>query len=105
MSALKSEFRLALEANIMAAVKSAGADGTVAMSVGNLFMITRPPSASLKGAPTGANATYRYMKMLDEAAHEVAGRFLLTTAEEFGDYRMAEEATRPRMTRWAGGAS
>jgi hypothetical protein len=100
----KSEFRVALEANIKAAVKSARADGTVAMSLGNFFVVTRPPSASLKGAPTGTNATYRYMKMLDEAAHEVAGRFLLTTADEFGDHRPAEEASRRRMTFWTGGA-
>jgi hypothetical protein len=77
VSAPKSEFRLALEANIKAAVKSARADGTVAMSVGNLYMITRPPFASLKGAPTGTNATCVYLKMLDEAAHKVAGGFLL----------------------------
>jgi hypothetical protein len=73
----KSEFRLALEANIKAAVKSARADGTVGMAVENLRMVTKSPSPYLKGAPLGANARYYYATIFNEVAREVAGRFLL----------------------------
>jgi hypothetical protein len=77
MSAPKSEFRLALEANIKNVIRVERAHGTVGMSSENLYRVVPPPSSTLKGAPRGTNEVYYYREMFNEVAREVAGRFLL----------------------------
>lgn len=76
-----SPFKLALAAAIKAKVKELKADGTVAMSLGNLDMCVKAPSHALKGAPLGTNHRYYYKEMFAEVAREVAGRFLLGGAK------------------------
>lgn len=58
-----TSFEERIVVNVREAIRLAKRQGVVGMSVANLMQTTRPPSASLDGAPLGTNAPYYYREM------------------------------------------
>jgi hypothetical protein len=71
-----SLFRDALAKAIREKIRELRADGTVGMSLANLYAVVRAPA--IAGAPLGTNAAYYYREMFEEVARKVAGRFIIS---------------------------